>query len=154
MRIAIIYHRDKVQEHSMAVARKGSQVITHLVIGFAIAWAVTGSMALGGLAVLIEPLLNVLLVPFHERAWQRRLPGLTGQRRYVVLTLEKFSLTAMHMGVAFGVLYCATGSVAFGGLAAVLEPVCNVVLMPLHDRVWEKVQLGCKLQGRVIGLNT
>jgi uncharacterized membrane protein len=124
----------------MAVARKGSQVITHLAIGFAIAWAVTGSMALGGLAVLIEPLLNVLLVPFHERAWHRRLRGVTGQRRYLVLTLEKVSLTAMHMGVAFGVLYCATGSVAYGGLAAVLEPVCNVVLMPLHDRVWDNVQ--------------
>jgi uncharacterized membrane protein len=124
----------------MAVARKGSQVITHLAIGFAITWAVTGSMALGGLAVLIEPLLNVLLVPFHERAWHRRLRGVTGQWRYLVLTLEKVSLTAMHMGVAFGVLYCATGSVAFGGLAAVLEPVCNVVLMPLHDRVWDNVQ--------------
>jgi uncharacterized membrane protein len=130
----------------MAVARKGSQVITHLVIGFAIAYAVTGSMALGGLAVLIEPLLNVLLVPFHERAWHRRLQGVTGQRRYLVLTLEKCSLTAMHMVVAFGVLYCATGSVAFGGLAAVLEPVCNVLLMPLHDRVWDHVQPDRKLQ--------
>lgn len=130
----------------MAVARKGSQVIAHFAIGFAITYAVTGSMALGGLAVLIEPLLNVLLVPFHERAWHRRLHGLTGQQRYVVLTLEKFSLTAMHMGVAFGVLYVATGSVAVGGLAAVLEPVCNVVLMPLHDRVWDNLESGRKLQ--------
>jgi uncharacterized membrane protein len=149
MRIAIIYRKDQVQEHSMAVARKGSQVITHLAIGFASTYAVTGSIALGGLAVLIEPLLNVLLVPFHERAWHRRLHGLSGQRRYgryVVLTLEKCSLTAMHMGVAFGVLYWATGSVAFGGLAAVLEPVCNVVLMPLHDRVWDNVQSDRKLQ--------
>jgi uncharacterized membrane protein len=35
----------------MAVARKGSQVIAHLAIGFAITYAVTGSMALGGMAV-------------------------------------------------------------------------------------------------------
>ena len=126
----------------MAVARKGSQIITHLAIGFAIAYAVTGSIALGGLAVLIEPLLNVMLVPFHERAWHRKLQGAIGQRRYLLLTLEKISLSVVHMGVAFGVLYCATGSVAFGGLAAVLEPICNVVLMPLHDRMWDKLEFG------------
>jgi uncharacterized membrane protein len=126
----------------MAVARKGSQIITHLAIGFAIAYAVTGSAALGGLAVLVEPLLNVLLVPFHERAWHRKLQGAAGQWRYLLLALEKISLSLMHMGVAFGVLYGATGSVAFGGLAAVLEPVCNVVLMPLHDRMWDKLPLG------------
>jgi len=130
----------------MAVARKGSQVITHLAIGFAIAYAVTGSIALGGLAVLVEPLLNVLLVPFHERAWHRKLQGAIGQRRYLLRTFEKVSLTVMHMGVAFGVLYCATGSAAFGGLAAVLEPVCNVVLMPLHDRLWDNLQLGRSAQ--------
>lgn len=130
----------------MAVARKGSQVIIHLAIGFVIAYAVTGSLALGGLAVLVEPLLNVLLVPFHERAWHRKLHGALGRRRYLLLTLEKVSLSVMHMTVAFGVLYCATGSVAFGGLAAVLEPVCNVVLMPLHDRMWDKLQPGCTAQ--------
>jgi uncharacterized membrane protein len=130
----------------MAVARKGSQVITHLAIGFAITYAVTGSMALGGLAVLVEPLLNVLLVPFHEKAWHRKLHGAIGQRRYLLLTLEKTSLSVMHMGVAFGVLYCATGSLVFGGLAAVLEPICNVVLMPLHDRLWDKLQLGWQAQ--------
>jgi uncharacterized membrane protein len=130
----------------MAVARKGSQVIIHLAIGFAIAYAVTGSAALGGLAVLIEPVLNVLLVPFHERAWHHKLRGATGQRRYLMLTLEKISLTAMHMVVAFMVMYFATGSAAFGGLAAVLEPICNVILMPLHDRVWDNVQVGRKVQ--------
>ena len=126
----------------MAVARRGSQLITHLAIGFAIAYAVTGSIALGGLAVLVEPLLNVLLVPFHERAWHRKLRGVVGQRRYLLRTLEKISLSVVHMGVAFGVLYCATGSVAFGGLAAVLEPICNVLLMPLHDRMWDHLQVG------------
>jgi uncharacterized membrane protein len=130
----------------MAVARKGSQVIAHLAIGFAITYAVTGSMALGGMAVLIEPLLNVMLVPFHERAWHRKLQGVAGQRRYLLLTFEKISLTVMHMTVAFMVIYLATGSAAFGGLAAVLEPIGNVVLMPLHDRMWDKLQLGRKIQ--------
>jgi uncharacterized membrane protein len=126
----------------MAVAREGSRLITHLAIGFAIAYTVTGSLALGGLAVLIEPVLNVLLAPVHERAWHRGLQGMSGQRRVLMRTLEKCSLTAMHMLVAFGVLYLATGSLAFGGLAAVLEPVCNVLLMPLHDRFWDKLQFG------------
>jgi uncharacterized membrane protein len=121
----------------MAAARKGSQVITHMAIGFALAYACTGSLALGGLAVLVEPVLNVLLLPFHERAWARRVHDATGQRRYLMLSLEKVSQAAMHGGVAFLVLYVATGSVAFGGMAALLEPVCNVVLMPLHDRVWD-----------------
>lgn len=124
----------------MAVARKGSQIITHLAIGFAIAYAVTGSVMLGGLAVLIEPVLNVLLVPFHEQAWHRRVHAATGQRRVMMVALEKMSLTALHMGVAFLVMFFATGSMAFGGLAAILEPVCNVLLMPLHDRLWDNLE--------------
>ncbi len=121
----------------MAAARKGSQVITHMAIGFAIAYAFTGSIALGGLAVLVEPVLNVLLLPFHERAWARSVHAAGGRRRYVLASLEKISQAAMHGGVAFAVLYLATGSVAFGGMAALLEPVCNVILMPLHDRLWD-----------------
>jgi len=126
----------------MAVARKGSQIITHLAIGFAIAYAVTGSMMLGGLAVLVEPLLNVLLVPFHEKAWKRKVHGAGGQRRVMMVACEKISLTALHMGVAFLVMFSATGSMAFGGLAAILEPVCNVVLMPFHDKLWDHLQSG------------
>jgi uncharacterized membrane protein len=126
----------------MAVARKGSQIITHLAIGFAITYAVTGSLMLGGLAVLIEPLLNVLLVPFHERAWEHKVQHAGGRQRLLILSMEKISLTAMHMGVAFLVMFFATGSVAFGGLAAILEPVCNVLLMPLHDKLWDNLQSG------------
>lgn len=43
---------------------------------------------------------------------------------------------ALHMVVAFGVMYAVTGSLAFGGVAAVIEPVVNVVLLPLHERAW------------------
>jgi uncharacterized membrane protein len=107
----------------MAAARKGSQVITHMAIGFALAYACTGSIALGGLAVLVEPLLNVLLLPFHERAWARRVHAAGGRRRYLMVSLEKISQAALH-----------------GGVAALLEPVCNVILMPLHDRLWDNAQ--------------
>jgi uncharacterized membrane protein len=129
-------------ENPMAVARKSSQVLTHLAIGFAITYAVTGSLMLGGLVVLIEPLLNVLLVPLHEQAWQHKVRRAIGRQRILVLAAEKASLTALHMGVAFLVMFFATGSMAFGGLAAILEPVCNVLLMPLHDKLWDNLQGG------------
>lgn len=45
----------------------------------------------------------------------------------------------VHMGVAFGVMYVVTGSVAFGGAAALLEPVCNVIVMPLHEKLWARI---------------
>jgi uncharacterized membrane protein len=44
------------------------------------------------------------------------------------------------MGVAFGVMYAMTGSLAFGGVAALVEPICNVALLPLHDRLWAKLR--------------
>jgi uncharacterized membrane protein len=31
---------------------------------------------------------------------------------------------------------------AFGGLAAILEPVCNVLLMPFHDKLWDNLASG------------
>lgn len=120
-------------------ARKLSQVASHMAIAFVITYMVTGSVLFGGLATLIEPVINVLLVPQHERIWNvvKRLARPGG---YVLLALEKTSLALMHAGVAFAVMYWATGSVVFGGLAAVLEPICNVILMPLHERVWDKIQ--------------
>jgi len=51
---------------------------------------------------------------------------------------QKTSQVMLHMSVAFTVTYVFTGSLATGGVAAVVEPVCNVILMPLHDRLWNK----------------
>jgi uncharacterized membrane protein len=53
---------------------------------------------------------------------------------------QTVSQIALHMGVAFGVMYAMTGSLAFGGVAALVEPICNVALLPLHDKLWEKVR--------------
>ena len=122
----------------MAIAaKKLSQVGTHMGIAFALMYAMTGAVAFGGLAAVLEPVINVALLPFHERAWRllrARLPW----RRLAVLAGEKLSQTLMHAGVAFGVMYAATGSLAFGGLAAVLEPIINVIALPLHDRLFER----------------
>jgi uncharacterized membrane protein len=54
----------------------------------------------------------------------------------MVIAAKSMSQVLLHMAVAFGVMYAVTGSLAFGGLAAIIEPVVNVVLLPLHDRLW------------------
>lgn len=58
----------------------------------------------------------------------------------MVTAAKTASQIAVHMGVAFATMYVVTGSVAFGGLAAILEPICNVIVMPLHERLWERIR--------------
>ena len=119
-------------------ARKVSQVMTHMTIGFIIMFTLTGSVVSSGLVLIVEPVINVLLLPFHERAWAA-VRARFAARRTLVIAAEKLSQTGLHMAVAFAVVYWATGSMAFGGVAAVLEPVCNVLLMPLHERLWNRM---------------
>lgn len=58
----------------------------------------------------------------------------------MVLAARTTSQVLLHMAVAFGVMYAFTGSLAFGGLAALIEPICNVILLPLHDRLWRRIE--------------
>jgi len=58
----------------------------------------------------------------------------------MLLLAQKTSQVGLHMSVAFAITYAATGSMATGGLAAILEPICNVLLLPLHDKLWSKVR--------------
>jgi uncharacterized membrane protein len=126
----------------VAAAKKTSQVATHMAIAFVIAYAVTGSVVFSGLAIIIEPVINVLLLPLHEKAWSAvHVRAADKGDRYLRVAAEKLSQTALHMAVAFAVMYIATGSLAFGGMAAVLEPVCNVLLLPVHDRFWHYLEL-------------
>jgi uncharacterized membrane protein len=125
----------------IAAAKRISQVATHMGIAYALAYAVTGSAVFSGLAVLVEPIINVLLLPFHEAAWaKRRKQAATARSRYLALAGEKLSQTGLHAGIAFAVMYVATGSLAMGGIAALLEPVCNVVVLPIHDRFWDSLE--------------
>ncbi|MBK1781029.1 DUF2061 domain-containing protein [Advenella sp. WQ 585] len=64
-----------------------------------------------------------------------------------MIIIEKISQTLLHMSVAFTVTFVFTGSVSIGGIAALVEPVCNVLLLPLHDRVWKRIR-------RRLGKNT
>jgi uncharacterized membrane protein len=127
-------------------AKRVSQVGTHMGIAFALAATMSGSVLLGGLAVLAEPIINVVMLPFHERAWQAKIQRATAERRrYLLRAAEKISQTSMHAAIAFGVMWAATGSMALGGLAALVEPVCNVIVLPFHDRLWDAMRN--RLQG-------
>lgn len=63
----------------------------------------------------------------------------------MLILAQKTSQVLLHMTVASGVTYGFTGSLAVGGLAAVVEPICNVLLLPLHERAWRG------LRGRLAG---
>jgi uncharacterized membrane protein len=120
-------------------ARSLSQVLTHMGIAFAVIFALTGSLAFGGLAAIVEPVVNVMLLPLHQMAWARVRSRRNARQVALLIGAEKISQVGLHMAVAFAVIYWATGSLAFGGLAAVLEPVCNVIVLPFHDRAWGRI---------------
>lgn len=58
----------------------------------------------------------------------------------MVAAARTTSQILLHMGVAFTTMWAVTGSTAFGGVAALVEPLCNVVLLPLHDRIWKRIR--------------
>jgi len=58
----------------------------------------------------------------------------------MLMLAQKTSQVLLHMAVAFGVTYGFTGSLAVGGLAALVEPICNVLVLPLHDRTWQRLR--------------
>ena len=130
----------------MIAAKRASQVGTHIGIGFAVAALLAGSAFLGGLAMLLEPVINVVLLPFHEHAWARRHARAKSQAaskrtRYALVAAEKISQTGLHAVIAFGVMFAVTGSLASGGISALVEPQINVLVMPLHDRLWDQWRL-------------
>lgn len=120
-------------------ARSLSQVITHMGVSFAVMYALTGSAAFGGLAAIVEPVVNVALLPLHQTLWTKLRRGRAAGQIVYWMGAEKISQLGLHMAVAFAVIYWATGSLAFGGFAAVLEPICNVIVLPLHDRAWKRI---------------
>ncbi|MDB5791694.1 MAG: hypothetical protein JWQ80_1718 [Massilia sp.] len=125
----------------ITAAKRLSQVATHMAIAYAIAYAMTGSAVFSGLAILAEPVINVLLLPCHEAAWAKwRRRARDARLRSLAVAAEKISQTGLHAGVAFGVMFVATGSLAMGGIAALLEPICNVIVLPLHDRLWARLE--------------
>lgn len=50
---------------------------------------------------------------------------------------KTLTFTLMHFCIAFSVTYALTGSLAVGGLVAVVEPLCNAVGFFFHERLWQ-----------------
>lgn len=44
----------------------------HLLVGFSVAYAFTGSIVLAGGIALIEPVVNAFVFFFHEKVWNRQ----------------------------------------------------------------------------------
>ncbi|MEJ2408312.1 MAG: DUF2061 domain-containing protein [Novosphingobium sp.] len=68
------------------LAKTASFLALHLLVGFTVAYVVTGSATMAGGIALIEPLVNAVVFFFHERAWQggRDFTGILLHRHAVV----------------------------------------------------------------------
>jgi len=51
------------------LAKTLSFLTLHLLVGFTVAYMITGSFAMAGGIALIEPMVNAVVFFFHERAW-------------------------------------------------------------------------------------
>ena len=54
------------------MAKTTTFAITHFTVAFAVTYALTGDLILGGLVALVEPAINTVAYYFHEKIWQRR----------------------------------------------------------------------------------
>lgn len=45
--------------------------IMHFTVAFAVVYAMTGSLVLGGAVALVEPAINTVAFHFHEKVWKR-----------------------------------------------------------------------------------
>jgi uncharacterized membrane protein len=48
-------------------------LVLHLMIGFSVAYLLTGSVAIAGGIALIEPMVNAVAFYFHEKVWKGAL---------------------------------------------------------------------------------
>ena len=56
----------------MAKKKTCTFALTHMTVAFAVGWAMTGSLAIGGALALVEPLVNTVAYFLHEKLWERR----------------------------------------------------------------------------------
>ncbi|WP_107853155.1 DUF2061 domain-containing protein [Oceanimonas marisflavi] len=45
--------------------------LVHFTVAFSVAWMISGSLLVGGLIALVEPMVNTVAYFFHEQAWNR-----------------------------------------------------------------------------------
>lgn len=51
---------------------------------------------------------------------------------------KSLTFGVMHLGIAFGVTYALTGSVAVAGAVTLIEPLVNTVAHYFFDRAWAR----------------
>lgn len=56
----------------MAEKKTASFAVVHFTVAFTVAWLVTGSIAIGGILAVVEPLVNTVAFYLHERFWLAR----------------------------------------------------------------------------------
>lgn len=52
---------------------------------------------------------------------------------------KTLTFAIVHVCVAFLVTFAITGSLAIGGLVAIIEPMVNTFVFFLHEKLWNKV---------------
>lgn len=52
-------------------------------------------------------------------------------------TVKTLSFAVVHFSVAFTVAYAVTGSLAVGGMVALIEPLVNTLAYYLHEVIWD-----------------
>lgn len=53
------------------LAKTLSFLFLHFIVGFSVAYAFTGEVAIASAIALVEPVANAVVFFFHERAWRR-----------------------------------------------------------------------------------
>jgi uncharacterized membrane protein len=67
----------------------------------------------------------------------------------VMRPLKKtISFGIVHVLVAFSVVYAFTGSIALGGVVAMIEPALNTIAYFFHEKVWERLPAGTRKGSR------
>lgn len=56
--------------------------------------------------------------------------------------MKTTSFAVLHFGVAFGVAYALTGSVAIATGIGLIEPLVNTVAFFIHERLWRRLDPG------------
>lgn len=51
---------------------------------------------------------------------------------------KTLTFAAMHVTIAFVIVYLMTGDVMIGGAVALVEPICNSIGYFFHERLWER----------------
>lgn len=54
----------------MDIMKTASFAVVHFSVAFAVGYALTGSLAVGGLIALVEPMVNTVAFYLHEKAWK------------------------------------------------------------------------------------